>query len=513
MQDDPSNSPSIQLSRAAQYLRMSTEHQQYSIANQSATMALYAAAHNSGIVRAFIDEAKSGTTIKGRKGLQELIRLVESGAADFDHILVYDVSRWGRFLDSDEAAHYEYLCKRAGITVHYCAEQFENDNSATSNLLKAIKRTMAGEYSRELSVKVSAGQRRLVAMGYWQGGYGPFGMRRQLIGQDGRPKQLLKLGEWKSIDTDRITLTPGPPDAVKTIQLAFDLYTKKGKSRYEIADILNRQGRFRGKKPWNIVMLRCLFSNPTYRGAYAYGKHRGKYRAVPREQWLTCEHAFPAIVSLKQWTQAYERVLCEVRRPKDAEMLEGLRQLWKRKGKLSSDIINASKDVPSAVAYAKHFGGINDAYKLIGYPLIRDLSWGHAVRLTRRINKTLCDEICERVRGIGGSAELMPTFGMIRLNGNVTVKVALRKCWVREEGIVWVLPLGKCSLADVLIVGRLNPPERSIMDYFVLPALSQLHGGLRSRAGESVDYLELYHFQTLERFIETFRRYSIQEAP
>jgi len=42
--------------------------------------------------------------------------------------------------------------------------QFENDNSAISNLLKALKRTMAGEYSRELSVKVSAGQRRLVAM-------------------------------------------------------------------------------------------------------------------------------------------------------------------------------------------------------------------------------------------------------------------------------------------------------------------------------------------------------------
>jgi hypothetical protein len=70
-----------------------------------------------------------------------------------------------------------------------------------------------------------------------------------LVGQDGRPKPLLKLEEWKNIDTDRITLTPGPPDAVRTIRLAFDLYTKKGKTRYEIADILNGQGRLRGKKP------------------------------------------------------------------------------------------------------------------------------------------------------------------------------------------------------------------------------------------------------------------------
>ena len=157
MRAGTSRQPSSQLDRAAQYLRMSTEHQQYSIANQSAAIALYAAAHDIGIVRAFVDEGKSGTTIKGRKGLQELLRVVESGTADFDQVLVYDVSRWGRFPDTDEAAHYEYLCKRAGITVRYCAEQFENDNSATSNLLKALKRTMAAEYSRELSVKVSVG--------------------------------------------------------------------------------------------------------------------------------------------------------------------------------------------------------------------------------------------------------------------------------------------------------------------------------------------------------------------
>lgn len=168
------------LRRAAQYVRMSSEHQQYSIANQSAAIALYAAAHNLGIVRSFVDGGKTGTTIKHRMGLQELIRTVESGTADFAEILVYDVSRWGRFPDSDEAAYYEFLCKRAGLKVRYCAEQFENDNSTTSNLLKALKRTMAGEYSRELSVKISDGQRRLASMGFWQGGPAPFAMARRL---------------------------------------------------------------------------------------------------------------------------------------------------------------------------------------------------------------------------------------------------------------------------------------------------------------------------------------------
>jgi hypothetical protein len=72
------------------------------------------------------------------------------------------VSRWGRFQDADESAYYEYICKRAGIAIQYCAEQFENDGSPVSTIVKGVKRAMAGEYSRELSAKVFAGQCRLI---------------------------------------------------------------------------------------------------------------------------------------------------------------------------------------------------------------------------------------------------------------------------------------------------------------------------------------------------------------
>ena len=90
---------------------------------------------------------------------------VAAKRADFDALLVYDVSRWGRFQDADESAHYEYMCRRAGVRVIYCAEQFDNDGSPLSALVKSIKRTMAGEYSRELSSKVFIGQCRLVELG------------------------------------------------------------------------------------------------------------------------------------------------------------------------------------------------------------------------------------------------------------------------------------------------------------------------------------------------------------
>jgi DNA invertase Pin-like site-specific DNA recombinase len=116
---------------------MSTEHQQYSTENQLDRIKEYAARRNMSLIRVFEDAGKSGLNVRGRDSLRKMIEVVESGTADFKCILAYDVSRWGRFQDADESGYYEYICKRAGIVVHYCAEQFENDGSPTSNIIKS----------------------------------------------------------------------------------------------------------------------------------------------------------------------------------------------------------------------------------------------------------------------------------------------------------------------------------------------------------------------------------------
>jgi DNA invertase Pin-like site-specific DNA recombinase len=167
--------------RAAEYVRMSTEHQQYSTDNQRQRIQEYASLRNIEIVKTYADEGKSGLRIDGRKALQQLIDDVQHGRANFQTILVYDVSRWGRFQDADESAYYEHICKRAGITVAYCAEQFENDGSPVSTIVKGVKRAMAGEYSRELSTKVFAGQCRLIELGFRQGGVAGYGLKRVLV--------------------------------------------------------------------------------------------------------------------------------------------------------------------------------------------------------------------------------------------------------------------------------------------------------------------------------------------
>jgi DNA invertase Pin-like site-specific DNA recombinase len=95
----------VQTNLAAEYVRMSTEHQKYSTENQSEVIRRYADQRGIRIVQTYADHGKSGLRVDGRDALQRLIDDVRSGRAAFSVILVYDVSRWGRFQDADESAY------------------------------------------------------------------------------------------------------------------------------------------------------------------------------------------------------------------------------------------------------------------------------------------------------------------------------------------------------------------------------------------------------------------------
>src|SRR5579885_1574661 len=230
------------LGRAAQYVRMSTEHQRYSTENQADAIRQYAERRGLEVVRTYADEGKSGLRMDGRDAIKQLIEDVQNGTADFRTILVYDVSRWGRFQDADESAYYEYICRRAGIEVQYCAEQFENDGSPVSTIVKGVKRAMAGEYSRELSAKVFAGQCRLIELGFRQGGPAGYGLRRQLQDREGNAKMFLEIGERKSLQTDRVILVPGPAEEVAVVREIYRAFVEEGRLEQEIAELLNAKG-------------------------------------------------------------------------------------------------------------------------------------------------------------------------------------------------------------------------------------------------------------------------------
>src|SRR5436305_12892173 len=247
----------------AQYLRMSTDHQQYSLQNQAEEIVRYATQHGFQIVKTYSDAARSGLRMRNRPGLKQLLKDVVDGEFHFKAILVYDVSRWGRFQDIDEAAHYEYLCKASGVPVHYCAETFSNDLGMPNLIMKSLKRVMAGEYSRELGVKVLAGQKRLAALGFKTGGQPGYGLRRMLVSADRAPKQHLGTGERKCLADDRVVLIPGPPEEVAVVREIYRLFLEESMSFQAIGVELDRQGvRYPNKSTWCRRAVRDILTNP-----------------------------------------------------------------------------------------------------------------------------------------------------------------------------------------------------------------------------------------------------------
>lgn len=74
--------------RAAQYVRMSTEHQRYSTENQAEIIAQYAARRRFEVVKTYEGSGRSGLRLEGRLALQQLIADVRGKATVFDAILL-----------------------------------------------------------------------------------------------------------------------------------------------------------------------------------------------------------------------------------------------------------------------------------------------------------------------------------------------------------------------------------------------------------------------------------------
>lgn len=357
---------------AAQYLRMSTEHQQYSFQNQAQRIQEYAEANCFTVTRTYSDSAKSGLWLKNRPGLRELLRDVAQGNTGYKAILVYDVSRWGRFQDTDEAAHYEFLCKSAGIPVHYCAETFANDGSMPSSIMKALKRAMAGEYSRELGIKVFAGQKRLAQMGFKQGGPPGLGLRRMLVSADRKPKQILATGERKSIATDRVILVPGPKQEIELVREIFRLFTVERRSMKDISRELNRRKVPSIKNAsWTHSVVRTLITHPKYIGCNVFAQTTTRLGAPqvsrPRTEWIIVPGAHRGIIDPEVFAKAQEILARTTLHKTNEQVLNELRCLLKAKGNLSGYLIDNTPGIPCARTLWRRFGSLHKAFELIGY--------------------------------------------------------------------------------------------------------------------------------------------------
>lgn len=358
--------------QAAQYLRMSTDQQRYSLANQTELIRVYAERHGFTVVKSYEDAGRSGVTTARRDGLKRLLQDVVAGSQPYATILVVDVSRWGRYQNPDEGAHYEFLCHEAGVSVRYCAEAFDNDDSPTSAIVKSLKRVMAADYSRQLSDRCQAGVRRQALAGFAQGGKAPFGAVRRSFWPDGTPGLVLREGERCSRADQTVKWVRGPAADLKIVRRIFSLVISQGMGASEISRYLNAVGTtYYDHGEWTPSRVKAVLTNEIATGVFVFNKRAGNFPRDPKiaspDTWLRVR-IFAPIVSSDTFRAAAEKLRERAGgRWTDDELLARLAALLARKGTLTQPIINDCPRTPGSRAYVRRFGSMEAAFARIGF--------------------------------------------------------------------------------------------------------------------------------------------------
>ncbi|NHZ44868.1 recombinase family protein [Massilia sp. CCM 8693] len=440
-------------------------------------MEIYATERGIEIVRQYMDEGKSGLRIKGRTGLLQLIEDVQTGEATFGVILVHDVTRWGRFQDVDESAYYEYVCRSHGIDVVYCAEQFQNDGSPLSSILKSLKRAMAAEYSRELSEKVFMAQCEFTALGFKQGGTAGYALRRATFGADGRQKKTLELGERKGALTDRVQFALGPAHEVAVVRRIYKWYVTDGLGDTAIAARLNELAvPSETTRPWTAWLIRGILTNEKYLGNLVFNRRSFKLsRDVvhnPAEEWIRRNDQFPALITHALFDRAAEVRRRRQQGPTDDELLEMLRRVFRKHGRITSNLITEFPGIPNAKLFGIKFGSLLHAYTLAGVDSATSFDF---VTTRRAIRSTLLSTI-SKVRMLidqaGGTARLIAHPGTLLINEAVTVKIVVARARIDIGGNVrWKIPTTGKPPAHFTIALQMEIGSIVVRHYYLFPLL------------------------------------------
>lgn len=463
----------------AQYVRMSDEGQQYSIDNQKAAIREYAERNGFSVVKTYTDAGKSGVVLKHRTALRTLLQDVVSGAAKYKAILVYDVSRWGRFPNNDEAAHYEFLCTNSGVPLHYCAESFANDETPSSSLLKALKRSMAAEFSRELGDKVFRGKSRIVQLGFWVGGQPGYGYRRMMLSAAGKPKQRMKDGEHKSLTTDRVILVPGPGNEIACVRHIFSMAIARHGGT-AIARDLNRRGILLHGRQWTYTDVFNVLKNPKYVGCNVWHRRtqrlRGKSRPVLANEWITKPGAFAPIVDRQTFDLARANI------PKradtlwtDKEMLNRLKRLLKAKGRLSETLILNARGMPSPNTLHNHFGSYRQMYSMVGYHLpAEDIFKTEQLERTMQLRRKIVNDIEELFPRLVTKSHLpLRSRSVLRLTDGTVVALLLCRSRRRPSGLLqWIVQPCVAEREFMTLMCRLNPHHDRVHSYYLFPNMN-----------------------------------------
>lgn len=451
-------------SRAAAYVRMSSDRQELSIGTQLAAIQAYAEAQELELVRIYEDAAKSGLNIANREGMKSLLRDVLDTPRPFDVVLVYDVSRWGRFQDIDAAAYYEYTCRLHGAKVIYVEEAFGTDEEPMTALLKTLKRAMAAEYSRDLSVKSRAGQDRAVHLGYQMGQLPCIGLTRIAIDRLGNRRPLAR-GQYKAMQSERIAWVPGPPDEVELTRRIFSLYADHNGSIKGVAQQLRMEGKVgQDGRPFTTTRVDNLLRCEALAGNFVWGSER--YAAGPakkRRPPTRADNVIEPVIPADLWKRTQERLWVRRRLRRDKEqMIQVLRERLADNPGLNCLDLEAM-GVRSTRAYVNAFGSVLRALELAGRdPRVVRAQHERQKLVGRRVGDRIGRDVAELMQANGLKCRQHPRSRVLVFNE--AVRMRLQVLWPRiNRGVRrWHVLKARRPIADLVLLAQMDDEDHAM---------------------------------------------------
>ena len=491
--------------KGAIYIRMSTELQTESPENQERAIRAFADIYGIVIVKVYADLGVSGMTAEQRGQFLALIDDVEHGRNAFNIVLYLDESRWGRFVNSRDAEFYRMGLERKNVLCHSCDKPLTLTNNIADRIMTLLRDESASDYCRQLSQKVWAGQCNLVTKGFRQGGVSGFGLRRMLLDETGNPKQELVMGQRKSLLTERVILVPGPDEERNIVLWVYDRFMA-GTGETEIAALLNAQGiKNHFGRPWSMGTVREVLTNEKYIGNNLFnrtsGKMKRKSRPNPECEWIRKERVFTPLVDAERFYAVQAIYRERNKKVTDDELLQGLRDLYGRQGRLSALIIDEADFLPPSSIFRTRFGGLLRAYRMIGYTPERDYQYVAINQRLRTLHAGVVADVVNSIEALcGRHIPVDPESCLLELNDNLFISIVISRCFISPAGTRrWKIRFDSGLHPDITVAVRMDFRNEAIQDYYILPALEFSHepmklsenniGLLDSFRTDALDYL------------------------
>jgi hypothetical protein len=376
---------------------------------------------------------------------------------------------------------------------------------------------MAGEYSRELSAKVFAGQCRLIELGFRQGGPAGYGLRRVLIDQNGSIKAELRRGEHKSLQTDRVILMPGPEEEVRTVNQMYHWFIDEGAFESEIAGRLNSMGlRTDLDREWTRGTVHEVLTNEKYIGNNVYNRTSFKLKKLrvqnSSDMWIKKEGAFEPIVPPEVFYTAQGIIRARAHRYSNEELIERLRTLYQNRGFLSGLIIDETDGMPSSLIYAHRFGSLIRAYQMVGFTPDRDYRYLETNKFLRRFHPEIVSQTESQIALLGGVVRRDPATDLLRVNDEFSISLVLARCRISQSGrLHWKVRFDTSLAPDITVAVRLNQTNEAALDYYLLPRLDFGQPRICLAERNPIEF-ESYRFDSLDYLYGMAERTRVRRA-